>query len=310
MKYADTSAGTYENDDSLEAIENHEEGFGLPGQSAVGHVGFVRRADIGNQDNNSTGLTAPTGHFHTDLEKEPGIVSNEGLSSVSPGSLSPLINGALGSNMNARIAYIMENGEPFCNHCEKNFVPNNLTRIACTNCGCGRPNDDHNALDHLFADGDLENSHVASVDLEHVEGPTVKDEVAGKEIVKEESKRSFVENTLDTFQKKSNDSELYYRGYNDAQAGRPLDEDLALLSDDYYHGYDQFKFYNKTPQQSVGQTLYDVKPNSNAIPRDNKMHPEDYDRGPLELTDGTGTVTAAKIASIYPIDVIEKFFEV
>jgi len=310
MKYADTSAGTYENDDSLEAIENHEEGFGLPGQSAVGHVGFVRRADIGNQDNNSTGLTAPTGHFHTDLEKEPGIVSNEGLSSVSPGSLSPLINGALGSNMNARIAYIMENGEPFCNHCEKNFVPNNLTRIACTNCGCGRPNDDHNALDHLFADGDLENSHVASVDLEHVEGPTVKDEVAGKEIVKEESKRSFVENTLDTFQKKSNDSELYYRGYNDAQAGRPLDEDLALLSDDYYHGYDQFKFYNKTPQQSVGQTLYDVKPNSNAISRDNKMHPEDYDRGPLELTDGTGTVTAAKIASIYPIDVIEKFFEV
>jgi len=310
MKYADTSAGTYENDDSLEAIENHEEGFGLPGQSAVGHVGFVRRADIGNQDNNSTGLTAPTGHFHTDLEKEPGIVSNEGLSSVSPGSLSPLINGALGSNMNARIAYIMENGEPFCNHCEKNFVPNNLTRIACTNCGCGQPNDDHGALDHLFADGDLENSHVASVDLEHVEGPTVKDEVAGKEIVKEESKRSFVENTLDTFQKKSNDSELYYRGYNDAQAGKPLDEDLALLSDDYYHGYDQFKFYNKTPQQSVGQTLYDVKPNSNAIPRDNKMHPEDYDRGPLELTDGTGTVTAAKIASIYPIDVIEKFFEV
>lgn len=310
MKYADTSAGTYENDDSLEAIENHEEGFGLPGQSAVGHVGFVRRADIGNQDNNSTGLTAPTGHFHTDLEKEPGIVSNEGLSSVSPGSLSPLINGALGSNMNARIAYIMENGEPFCNHCEKNFVPNNLTRIACTNCGCGQPNDDHGALDHLFAGGDLENSHVASVDLEHVEGPTVKDEVAGKEIVKEESKRSFVENTLDTFQKKSNDSELYYRGYNDAQAGKPLDEDLALLSDDYYHGYDQFKFYNKTPQQSVGQTLYDVKPNSNAIPRDNKMHPEDYDRGPLELTDGTGTVTAAKIASIYPIDVIEKFFEV
>jgi len=310
MKYADTSAGTYENDDSLEAIENHEEGFGLPGQSAVGHVGFVRRADIGNQDNNSTGLTAPTGHFHTDLEKEPGIVSNEGLSSVSPGSLSPLINGALGSNMNARIAYIMENGEPFCNHCEKNFVPNNLTRIACTNCGCGQPNDDHGALDHLFADGDLENSHVASVDLEHVEGPTVKDELAGKEIVKEESKRSFVENTLDTFQKKSNDSELYYRGYNDAQAGKPLDEDLALLSDDYYHGYDQFKFYNKTPQQSVGQTLYDVKPNSNAIPRDNKMHPEDYDRGPLELTDGTGTVTAAKIASIYPIDVIEKFFEV
>ena len=285
MKYADTSAGTYENDDSLEAIENHEEGFGLPGQSAVGHVGFVRRADIGNQDENSTGLTAPTGHFHTDLEKEPGIVSNEGLSSVSPGSLSPLINGALGSNMNSRIAYIMENGEPFCNHCEKNFVPNNLTRIACTNCGCGQPNDDHHLGENNF--------------LAHVEGSTVKDEVGNKEIIKQESKMSFVETTLDTFQKKSNDSELYYRGYNDAQAGKPLDEDLALLSDDYYHGYDQFKFYNKTPQQSVGQTLYDVKPNSNEIPRQGQMTPGEADRGPLELTDGTNHATASKVLGLY-----------
>jgi len=303
MKYADTSAGTYENDDSLEAIENHEEGFGLPGQSAVGHVGFVRRADIGNQDENSTGLTAPTGHFHTDLEKEPGIVSNEGLSSVSPGSLSPLINGALGSNMNARIAYIMENGEPFCNHCEKNFVPTNLTRIACTNCGCGQPNNDHGLGEADFSGADMA--------LSHVEGPTVADEVRGQEIVKQDTKLSFVDEALQTFKKQSNDSQLYYRGYNDAQAGKPLDEDLALLSKDYYEGYDQYKLYNKTPQQSIGQELYDMKPNSNDIRRSHgDMHPEDYDRGPNQLTDGVGTVVAAKIASIYPIDVIQKFFEV
>jgi hypothetical protein len=38
------------------------------------------------------------------------------------------------------------------------------------------------------------------------------------------------------------------------------------------------------------------------------MHPEDYDRGPLELTDGTGYVTAKKNFSVFPKDVIEKFF--
>ena len=123
---------------------------------------------------------------------------------------------------------------------------------------------------------------------------------------------SFVDTALESFRKKSNDSELYYRGYNDAQAGKPLDEDLALLSDDYYNGYDQHKFYNKTPQQSIGQNLYDMKPNSNARGReDDRMRPEDYDRGPLELTDGIGHVTASvRLASIFPNDVIQKFFEV
>jgi hypothetical protein len=300
MRYADTSAGTYENDDSLEAIEDHEHGFGIPGTSAVGHVGFVRRADIGNQDENSTGITAPTGNFHTDLEKEPGIVSNEGLSSVSPGSLSPLINGALGSNMNARIAYIMENGQPFCNHCEGYYVPASLKRTACTTCGCNRPNDDHGSGDRDFSGADLA--------LSHVEGPTVADEVRKTDIVKQESRLSFAEMAMQSFQKKSNDSELYYRGYNDAQAGKPLDEDLALLSDDYYNGYEQYKFYNKTPLQSMGI------PNKHDLNKDtyhHEMRPMDYDRGPLELTDGIGHVTAnARLASIFPNDVIEKFFEV
>jgi len=295
MRYADTSASTYENDDSLEGIEDHEHGFGIPGQSAK--VGFYIHADIGNQDENSTGTTAPTGHSHIDLTGEPGIVSNEGLSSVSPGSLSPLINGARGSNMSTRTAYVIENGEPFCNHCETNFVPKNLSRIACTNCGCGKPADDHGAQAHNFS----------GQDLTHVEGPTVADEVRGKEIVKQESHLARTASYVNMF-KQANDSELYYRGYNDAQAGKPLDEDLALLSDDYFHGYEQFKFYNKTPQQSIGQKLFDMKPMSNEIKRPG-MTPGEYDRGPLELTDGIGHATASKIASIYPIDVITKFFE-
>ena len=40
MKYAEFGQGNYSDDDSLEAIENDEEGFGIPGQSAVGTIGF------------------------------------------------------------------------------------------------------------------------------------------------------------------------------------------------------------------------------------------------------------------------------
>lgn len=199
--------------------------------------------------------------------------------------------------MNTRIAYVMENGEPFCNHCERSFVPANLTRIACTHCGCGAPQDDHGLGENNF-------SHVEGDVKEHVPA-------ADKPFIKEETKLSFVDMALQTFQKQSNDSELYYRGYNDAHAGKPLDEDLALLSDDYYNGYDQHKFYNKTPQQSTGQKLYDLKPNSNDIPRGGNMTPGEADRGPLELTDGFNHATASvRLASIFPVDVIEKFFEV
>ena len=301
MKYAETGQGNFADDASLEGIEHAEEGegFGIPGQSTKGVVGFVRWADIGNQDENSTGLTAPTGHSTIELTKEPGVVSNEGLSSVSPGSLSPIINGTKGNEMSARIAYIMENGEPFCNHCETNFVPRDLRRVACTNCGCGQPANDHGSGAHLFQGKDLSTT----------EGSTVADKVEGANegIVKEDHTAS-VNPYLAMFNKESNDSQLYYQGYNDAHAGKPLDEDLALLSDDYFHGYEQYKFYNKTPQQSIGQSLYDLKPNSNSIPRDEKMRPEDYDRGPLQLTDGIGHVTASR--SPFPVDVIKNFFEV
>ena len=93
MRYATQDNGNYGDDDSLEGIENHEEGFGIPGQSAIGTVGYFRFADIGNEDENSTRLTAlgDKPKDTIDLGGEPPVVSNEGLSSVSPGSLSTII---------------------------------------------------------------------------------------------------------------------------------------------------------------------------------------------------------------------------
>ena len=302
MRYATQGNGNFGDDASLEGIEHAEEGegFGIPGQSSVGTVGGFRLSNISTQDENATEVTAPTGVDRIDLTKEPGMVGNEGLSSVSPGSLSPLINGVEGKKMSlsARIAYVMENGQPFCNHCEKHYVPVSLARLACTYCGCGRPNDDHGLTEEDFEGEDMRLT--ASANLEHVEGPTVADEDAGRNIIKEEIKTGSVEELLGMF-KKANDSDLYHMGYNDALDGKPLDEDLALLSDDYYNGYQQHKFYNKTPQQSASQKLYDIKPNSNAIPRTDHSTIADKDAGPLQLT-------AKKLP--FPADVIEKFFEV
>ena len=296
MRYATQDNGNYGDDASLRAIESHteeDEGFGLPGQSPIGTVGYFRFADIGNEDENSTRLTAlgDEPKDTIDVAGQPPVVSNEGLSSVSPGSLSTIIGANM--SMDARIAYVMENGEPFCNHCETNYFPG--TRVACTNCGCGQPANDHG---------------LGKDNFKRVEGPTVAELDGGKDIVKEDSARMGSAGNFYAMFKQSNDSELYYQGYGDAQAGKPMDEDLALLSKDYYEGYRAYKFYNKTPQQSEGQQLFDIKPNSNSIPRSHGMHPEDYDTGPIQLTDGTGSVTASKRISNLPVDVIKKFFEI
>jgi len=287
MKYADQGNGNHGEDASLDGIEHAEEGegFGIPGQSTKGVIGAFRFiADRGNEDGNSTELVAPKRVTRLDVTSEPGTIENEGLSSVSPGSLSPIIGGNTMST-SARIAYIMENGEPFCNHCEKNFIPTTISpRIACSTCGCGRPNDDHNLGDENF---------------DNVEGANAQDLAGNKKIVKQETRLADTDDYVTAFNKIANDSELYYKGYTDAETGKPLDEDLALLSKDYYNGYEQRKFYHQSPQQSEGQKLFDIKPNSNEIPRQGVMTPGEADRGPLELTDGTNRATASKVLGLY-----------
>ena len=300
---ADTPNGNHGMDADLDIIEE-ENTFGIPGASRIPSkqlLASIRRlADMGNQDENATEITAPTGTGRIDLKTEPPAVRNEGLASVGPGSLSTIINSATeGSKMSLqqRIAYIMENGQPFCNHCKDYYLPKTLGITACTYCGCGRPNDQHNS----------------NGNFSHVEGETVADEVGGKEIIKVQSiSLASTDDYVKLFNSKiATDSDNYHRGYNDAMNGQELDEDLALLSDDYYNGYEQYKFFNKTPQQSVGQKLYDIKPNSNGIPRsyDHHLTPGEFDRGPIQLTDGQGRAAVANKLP-FPIDVIEKFFEV
>jgi hypothetical protein len=304
MKYAtETGTGNHGMDADLDSIEEDT----LPGTSKTPSnqlVAAIRRlADRSNQDENATEVTAPTGQSTIDLSKNTQLVKNDGLSSVSRGSLSSMMDGTHEGNkmsLNKKIAYIMENGQPFCNHCESYYIPKSLGVTACTYCGCKQPNNDHGKQDSNFS---------------RVEGETVADEVGGKDIIKQES-RTINLNTTDDYVKLFNskiatDSDNYYRGYNDALNGRELDEDLALLSDDYYNGYEDRKYYNKTPQESIGQSLYDIKPNSNGLPRsyDSDLTPGKVDAGPITLTDGQGLASVARKLQ-FPIDVIENFFEI
>lgn len=287
MKYAtETGTGNHGLDADLDSIEEDT----LPGTSRVD--GKTLLANISTQDGNPTEVTAPTGQAEIDLTKEPGIVKNEGLSSVSPGSLSGIISEGKKMSLSARIAYVMENGQPFCNSCEDYYLPKSIGTTACTKCGTSSP------------------------DLSHVEGETVADEDAGHDIIKTTRTASVELNTtedyIDLFKTKiATDSDNYYRGYNEAMNGQELDEDLALLSDDYYNGYVLHKFYNKTPQQSVGQQLHDIKPNSNLIPRnwEGELTPERVDAGPIQLTDGIGRAAVSSKLP-FPVDVVENFFEV
>jgi len=287
MRYAtETGTGNHGQDADLDDIE---EGV-LPGTSRVPAKSLV--ANISTQDGNPTEVTAPTGTAVIDLTKEPGMVKNEGLSSVSPGSLSPVISEGKNMSLSARIAYVMENGQPFCNRCEEHYLPASIGTVACAKCG---PNDK---------------------DLSHVEGKTVTDEDAGQDIIKTTTASvnplATTDDYLELFNTRvATDSDNYYRGYNEAMNGQELDEDLALLSDDYYNGYEQYKFFNKSPQQSVSQQLYDIKPNSNLIPRnwDGQLTPERVDAGPIQLTDGIGRAAVSSKLP-FPVDVVENFFEV
>ena len=284
MKYAtETGTGNHGMDADLDDIE---EGL-LPNASR--EPGKKLLANISTQDENATEVTAPTGQTSTDLTKEPGMVKDEGLASVSPGSLSTIISEGKKMSLSARIAYVMENGQPFCNSCEDYYLPVSIGTTACTKCGSN------------------------DKDLSHVEGETVADEDAGKDIIKTTSvELNTTDDYINLFSTKvATDSDNYNRGYIEAMNGQELDEDLALLSDDYFNGYEQRKFYNKTPQQSVGQQLHDIKPNSNLIPRNWGGHltPGQVDAGPIQLTDGIGRAAVSSKLP-FPVDVVENFFEV
>jgi len=138
-------SGNRNADDDLESIE---EG-GLPGTSTVGTLGrrFLAQDNPTNSDY-GTG-TAFAEVTHTALEPSSGTTDPLNLLNIDPSFNTPRSRTPMKSHkISARslelsfdeqgfskTAWIMENGEPFCNHCDNNFIPGKISaKMACTNC--------------------------------------------------------------------------------------------------------------------------------------------------------------------------------
>ena len=199
-------------------------------------------------------------------------------------------------------AYITENGTPKCSVCENYYTPKSIAEAKLAHCGhCPEDNPDANKIEEGdVVDGDV----VKTASTENCPGcgeKTSRTWVNGSCNTcgyKDEDKSK----TKKATQKVSNDSELYTRGFLDHLHGKPLDEDLAVLSDDYFNGYDQARYYGKTPLESVGAQPHKVtKPASpdNSLdgwePIDRINHKYDIDRSQI-------------IASTLPTNVLEAFF--
>jgi len=242
-----------------------------------------------------------------------------------------------------KTAWIMENGEPFCNHCDSNFIPERVSaKMACTNCGCGRPNDDHGLLDEDFNGEDLHlgmapdttplDTAAEVAEQEPMTTPTqgtmmastIGTPVPGDEgtlitkgdmlkLTEDATLASRLNTTEDYLEviRTASDSDLYIRGYMDAMNGKPLDVELAEVSDDYFHGYQQYSFYHSKPLETVTHNLHDIKPNSNQVPRRvedvSSMGAYHEVSGPMELTQDREHSVASRLP--FPTDVINKFFE-
>ena len=229
----------------------------------------------------------------------PNMQQNPSAASVTEPGAVPMDNptsGVVTSSFNS-IAYVIENGEVKCASCDNYYIPESEAHIKSAHCGFPGCPDAEGKVDYkkegmeFIPNGNADN-HFTLVASKLIEDADEGDFIRGKMIktTDEDTKLASTDDYLSAFNKVASDSELYYRGYEDAKAGRPMDEDLAELSDDYFHGYDQFKFYNMNAQGSVPQNLYDIKPNSNNNPR---MTQGEADLGLNELTDGHSFATAS-----------------
>lgn len=204
-------------------------------------------------------------------------------------------------------AWVMEHGEIKCaGSCESYFVPNSWDQVKNAHCGFPGCADAEGVVDYTRTSHDgveqfVRNNHaddhftlVANKLPHDVEEGDVVDGNVIKTTVEANTRLANTEDYISAFYKTATDSDLYKRGYMDAMQGKELDEDLAELSDDYFHGYDQYKYYHLDNQASAPQTLYDIKPNSNLNPR---MTQGEVDFGPNQLTDGHSFATHASRGS-------------
>jgi hypothetical protein len=238
-------------------------------------IGSKKIADFENGDENPSpgdALGGPKKVYQIDVEDKPEQQLFGDAGETSRGDQS-IIMSSLAINSKARKvvhAYIAENGTPQCSVCGEYYTPKSIAQAKLAHCG-------HCAED--LPDGNVEEGDV-------VDGNVI------KTAPKEASVRL------------SNDSELYVRGFLDHLHGKPLDEDLAVLSDDYFNGYDQARFYGKTPLESVG-----AKPHKVTIPEHLDTSLKGWAESGIGGQDYRYDIGRNEIfASTLPTNVLEAFF--
>jgi hypothetical protein len=91
-------------------------------------------------------------------------------------------------------------------------------------------------------------------------------------IAKEASWRSG--DYTEIIQKEASDSDVYFKGYQDALSGKEMDEGMANLSMDYYQGYKQGLLYNETNLQSAPPSPESIDTiNNYPLPKSAPYHP-------------------------------------
>jgi hypothetical protein len=258
-----------EHKSTMDPVNPEPLGVTQPKEDGNQFISSKKLADRSNTDESGSpgGVGAPKHVYDINVEDPPEqqLFGDAGETSRGDGSINMLASTINPETRKIVHAYVAENGEPKCSVCDNYYTPKSIAEAKLAHCGhCPEDNPDANKIE----EGDV------------VDGDVVKTASI----------------------KMSNDSELYTRGFLDHMHGKPLDEDLAVLSDDYFNGYDQARYYGKTPLESVGAQPHKVT--QPASPDNSLEGWESIDR-----IDHKYDIDRSKIiASTLPTNVLETFF--
>lgn len=315
-------------------------GVTQPKEDGNQFTGSKKTADRSNTDESGSpgSVGAPKHVYDINVEDPPQQQMFGDAGETSRGDQS-IIMANVKADLEARKivrAYIIENGTPSCSVCGETYTPKSIVHAKLAHCGhcpedrldeaIGRtpPGEVHgtwNTPEQARRGNEIVGFGPDDGNPDLLEGDVVDGNViktAPREASApfscpgcgEKTSKNWVNNSCtvcgykpkSATKKVSNDSELYTRGFLDHLHGKPLDEDLAVLSDDYFNGYDQARYYGKTPIESVG-----AKPHKVTQPASPDNSLEGWE--PVDRIDHVYDVDRSQIiASTLPTNVLEAFF--
>ncbi len=303
-----------EHGSTMDPANMNQIGITEPKEDGNQFTGSKKTADRSNTDESGSpgAVGAPKHVYDINVTDDPTQQMFGDAGETSRGDNS-IIMANVKSDLEARklvYAYIIENGTPQCSVCHVYYTPKTIAEAKLAHCG-NCPEDKVEEGDIVDGDVVKTSSKVATEKPSSCPGcgeKTSKTWVNGTcntcGYKSDSSANKFVIGSHLASTKISNDSELYTRGFLDHLHGKPLDEDLAVLSDDYFNGYDQARFYGKTPLESVG-----TRPHHVVIPEHIDTSLEGWGQSGIGGQDYHYDVERSQvIASTLPTNVLEAFF--